>query len=123
MISFLKLPFRRRPPAARPATASLRWFKSDSSFRSDPALVTWARSALSCVEGQRLQAYLFAHVPQSIAYRGDSISTIQACQEYFRLVGYLECLAKLQEAATTIPVEPPELEADYDQTPPSGTTE
>lgn len=118
-MSLLDLIFRRKPTPGPPK--NLRWFPGDASFRAISSNVAWTRTMLAQPEGQRLQAYLFSQIPQSIAYRGDEISVIQGCQEYFRLIGYLECLSKLQEAAVLPVAPPPELEADYDQTPPPGT--
>lgn len=109
-------PFRRKttpPPAPR-----LTWHKSDNSFREHEDLVTWASTTLNTAEGLALQAYLFSGVPQSVFYRGDRVEPVQAGLEYMRLVGYLECLTRLQEAARHLPKPPPEIEADYDQTPP-----
>lgn len=114
-------PFKRKPNPA--SMRRLDWHPPDSSFREQSDYVRWAHRALSSPEGHALQAYLFSGIPQSIAYRGDQISTVQACEEYFRLVGYLECLTRLQESARMLPAEQPEIEADYDQTPPGQQTE
>lgn len=112
-------PFKRKP-VPKP---TLRWYKADTSFRERSDYVGWAHQVLESGEGRALQAYLFAFVPQSIAYRGDQISVPQAAMEYHRMIGYLECLTRLQEAAHMPLAEPPEIEADYDQTPPGQTPE
>ena len=109
-------PFKRAKPVQSKPT--LKWYPADASFREYADLVGWAHGMLQSANGQSLQAYLFAGVPESIAYRGDKVDAIQACQEYFRIVGYLECLNRLQDAARMLPVKAAEVEADYDQTPP-----
>src|SRR5690242_18732405 len=109
-------PFKSKPPI--PPKPQLRWRRSDGSFRERSDYVTWASGMLNCEAGNALQSYLFAGVPQSISYRGDRIPLEQAAMEYFRLCGYLECLTRLQESAHMVSAPLPEIEADYDQTPP-----
>jgi len=104
-------PFKRKNPPVGP---KLRWVNSDASFREHPDLVGWAAQTLRSSEGRALQAYLFSGIPQSVAYRGDKIDAIQAGHEYFRLLGYLECLSRLQQSGQMIPLPPPEIEPTYE---------
>lgn len=111
-------PFRRKTSSPPKPSPDLRWHQGDATFRERDDYVAWAKTMLTTPEGRALQAYLFSGVPQSVFYRGDKVDAIQAGLEYMRLVGYLECLNRLQEAGRHLPKPPPEIEADYDQTPP-----
>lgn len=106
--------FLRRPPKS-----TLRWHRPDDSFRTRPDYVNWASHTLASPEGRALQSHLFHEITRTVFYRGDQITLDQAALEYMRLTGYMECLSRLQEAASPLPSAPPEIAADYDQTPPS----
>jgi hypothetical protein len=108
-------PFKRRSPPSR----TLLHYRGDDVFRTRPDYVAWASRTLASPEGVALQRHLFSEITRTVFYRGDQITLDQAALEYMRLTGYLECLSRLQEAAVPMPVAPPEVDADYDQTPPS----
>jgi hypothetical protein len=103
--------WQKQPMATTPP--NVNWVGGDPSFRAKPDLVAWARKVLMSPEGQELQAFLFSDVSKKTFYRGDAITGEQALMEYGRLTGYLECLAKLQEAAVQLPRLPQEIEVDY----------
>lgn len=103
-------PFSRKP---QPKKTPVKYRRGDAGFRDHDDLVNWSKRTFLSSEGQALEAFLFSGIPQSIFYRGDKITTEQAALEYMRIVGYMECLAKLQESTVPIPLPLPDVPAEY----------
>jgi hypothetical protein len=100
-----------KPKVKWPIQAKAAWHDHEDNC-------VWAKAMLFGLRGQRLQAYLLDGLLATRFYPGDKLTQEQAAMEYARLMGYLECFARLQETAVAPLKTPEDIPLDYDQTKP-----